>query len=621
MWEPEFSNKRLWKEESNERVSIASQMYSGDVSQTLLVYWREHCHECAPPECYHTCALYEQRQDKRCVRVKYGIYQNQSFDGLFRFGADVRFKRWARLGTMLYPVMLSPQSHRLLQKLDNGASVLVRTVFALTNPLNPNEWLHIKYHNPQRLLHKTYAYLREKMLWHLCSGRRPLLPDSFFIECFSYAQYPFRMQIEYTGHSNRFRESVEIAPGFNQKEIPFQKIVSDSKILQGSIVIYPENDLDVRVVFTWLDFVRKKEQRITVLQNPAEKVKCVAWDLDNTLWKGILIEDGADRVTIGEETLRCIQALDERGILQTIVSKNDHDEAWRVLERHGLQHYFLYPAINWGPKSANLKEIARRINIGIDTFAFIDDSPFERAEVKSVFPQVRIYSEQEIGMLLTHQEFDVPVTEASRVRRLSYLTQMQRERIQEQYSGDLISFLKDCKMNMRIFRPEGTKEITRCLELVQRSNQLNLSSRRYSEEEFKALLTDDGVLCLALHCSDRFGDYGIVGFASVDEKGEIPLLSDFVISCRVAQKRVEHAFLYWLARRERVCGKSELRAELIKTKKNGPLVGVFRELPFVEAGEGNDRLIFRLPLANPLQSEQIIAIQDQTEFSAPSEQH
>src|SRR3990167_1597589 len=203
----------------------------------------------------------------------------------------------------------------------------------------------------------------------------------------------------------------------------------------------------------------------------------------------------------------------------------------------GLQDYFLF-AIHWGPKSESLKEIARRLNINLDTFVLIDDSPFERAEVQSALPQVRVYSVEQIPKLLSYSEFDVPITEMSKTRRASYLAEIKRDRVKESFSGDYESFLRSCQMQLRIFILEEEKHILRCLELIQRSNQLNLSARRYTEEQFRQLLSDKRVLNIALGCKDKFGDYGIVGFASVAEKDGIPVLQDLVLSCRVAQKRV-----------------------------------------------------------------------------------
>ena len=120
---------------------------------------------------------------------------------------------------------------------------------------------------------------------------------------------------------------------------------------------------------------------------PAPKVKCVAWDLDNTLWEGILVESDPSRIYIKSDVIRLIKSFDVRGIIQTIVSKNDHDLALKVLKQNKISDYFIYPAINWGQKSKNLSTIAKNINIDLNTFALIDDSEFERFEVKNSLPQ------------------------------------------------------------------------------------------------------------------------------------------------------------------------------------------------------------------------------------------
>ncbi|MFP4162739.1 MAG: HAD-IIIC family phosphatase [Chitinispirillaceae bacterium] len=594
MWELEFADRKKWETEKKRAEKFISRVRAEDVKAVQLLYWREHCLECAPPDCYHTCSLYEKRRDKRCVRVSYGIYPNRDFPGALGFGADVRFKKWAKLGSTLYPSVLPADRLRLFQKIDIITSKLVNALFYLTNPFNPLEWFRVKFHNPQRLLFKIQTFLREKLLRCL-SIQKSAQVDCFLIECFSFEETSFNLILEYKNIPFIFRESVRIAKGYNCFEIPAERFKKNG-VSEGSITVYPENDLEARVVFTWLDMVKKKAVAPVSASapgnefRPAQKVKCVAWDLDNTLWKGVLINKGKDNVSIPREHIELIRNLDERGIIQTVVSKNDHEEAWSVLERHGIADYFIFPAVNWAPKSSNLKQIADRININLDTFALVDDSSFERAEVHSSLPQVRLYSEEEIARILSYEEFDVPVTEASRQRRKSYLVQIQREKVQEQYSGDYKSFLRDCRMHLRVFSPRQEKHVSRCLELVQRSNQLNLSTRRYSGEEFENLLNTDGMLCVALHCSDRFGDYGIIGFASVDEREKVPVIKDLVISCRVAQKMVEHTFIEWLGKKEKAKGFSALGASLIKTRKNGPLVKVFDEMPF-EKNEGSGGVI------------------------------
>ena len=155
------------------------------------------------------------------------------------------------------------------------------------------------------------------------------------------------------------------------------------------------------------------------------------------------------------ETVACIRALDERGILQTIVSKNDWEQAWAAIEALELGEYFLHPAINWGQKSESLKEISRRLNIGLNTFALVDDSPFERGEVSAALPQVRVYPETEICELLRLAEFDVPVTEASRRRRQSYREEHTRQEIRAAFTGDYTTFARIVHNEARTLRFTG----------------------------------------------------------------------------------------------------------------------------------------------------------------------
>lgn len=162
----------------------------------------------------------------------------------------------------------------------------------------------------------------------------------------------------------------------------------------------------------WCDFV---QGNAIESEKPAEKVKCVVWDLDNTLWNGTLIEtDNPEDLKIRPGVLEIIHELDQRGIIQSIASKNDMDVAWPVVEKLGIAEYFLYPQIHWNAKSDSIRQIAKALNIGIDTFAFIDDSNFERMQVQSALPQVRVYDEKELQNILQRPEFKVMVTEESK---------------------------------------------------------------------------------------------------------------------------------------------------------------------------------------------------------------
>jgi FkbH-like protein len=609
MYQFDWVSRELW---SQEKIKIPARDPESheSIRAAMLLHWQEHCVECALPLCYSYCSLYVPRKDRHCARFTYGIARNRDFSGLLSCGADLRFRRWGKLETVLTGRYLPLSGIRLLDKTERVATAIVGALAGLFSGIDP-----------KRHLHRGYYIIRRFFLENL--GRPGIACDEFLIVCYSFQQESCRLIVEVKKESDvLYRESLELTFGLNRfsLRIPLPSIFS--RKVEYRMMVYPDNDRELRVAFTWLDFVVHRAPQAATLPasgghtqvgrqaSAAEKVKCVAWDLDNTLWQGTLIEDGKENIQIRPESEQLVRWLDERGILQTVVSKNQHDDAMEVLTRRGLDKFFLYPAINWGPKSENLKQIADRLNINIDTFALIDDSAFERREVAGALPMVRVYSDNNLAELRGLPEFDVPVTDASRMRRNSYLTEMQREKVKEIFGRDHIEFLRSCQLKLRLFRPGSRMEIDRCLELVQRSNQLNLSGRRYSAEQFAALLADRDTLCVAMACEDRFGDYGIVGFASIDLRAERPVARDFVLSCRVAQKHVEHAFYGWLGNRLRQQGATSLSVELVKSARNGPLVRVFEEMPFTVAKSDGDAALLLLNLRDGVDHEGIVAVDD-----------
>lgn len=575
-----------------------SRLPRSEVARTALLHWQEHCLECAPPQCYAACSLYVERPDGACARFVYGIRPRPTASGLLGRAADLRFRRWGKLESRLYLGGVAVAAHRRADRLDRLAARSAAALSRLLAPLLPR-------HAPSRWL----AGLRRRVLHRALDGAEADRFDDFVIECVSHHPEPFRLVLEiHDGETLAFRHAVPIEPGSNHHRLPVAGMRLPRGGSEAKISVYPENDTEAHLVFLWLDFVAYAERPAAGGARAAEKVKCVAWDLDNTLWRGTLAESGDEDLPLVPEAVALVRALDERGVLQTIVSKNNHDDAWPHLEAAGLAEYFLSPAINWGQKSQNLRQVAEALDLGVDSFALIDDSEFERHEVASALPQVRVYAESEIPQLLARPEFDVPTTEMSRKRRETYRANAARVRASETFAGDYEAFLRSCGMRMHIFVPREPAAVERCLELIQRSNQLNLSTRRYGREEIEALLADEGVGCFAFDCEDRFGAYGIVGFASVDEKRDPPTLLDFVLSCRVARKRVEHTFFQWLADREAARGCTRLRADLIRTAKNAALFRVFDETPFRTVDEAGEQRHLELDLRERVVPEPVIDV-------------
>src|SRR5439155_13254080 len=151
--------------------------------------------------------------------------------------------------------------------------------------------------------------------------------------------------------------------------------------------------------------------------------KCVVWDLDNTIWRGTLAEEGLEGLTLNPTIRRTVDELDRRGILQSVASKNDPEPALAALEAFGLRDYFLFPQIGWTPKSAAIERIAQLLDIGLDTFVFVDDQAFERGEVREMLPVVTVLSDADLPTLLENPLFQVPITKESVARRSMYLAE------------------------------------------------------------------------------------------------------------------------------------------------------------------------------------------------------
>ncbi len=609
MFEFDWGAKKIW---SNEPISLRARESSLEkaVKSAMLLEWEEHCVECAVPHCYASCSLYAARRDGKCARLVYGIVRNRSFRGLLRCGADLRFRRWAKLEATLTGRFLSVRSIRFLDNIDHLITLIVGCIANLISTISP-----------QRRLNSMWRRCREEAIKRV--GRRKGACDQFAIECYSFEPEPWRMIVELRKQSVPvYRESLRLQFGYNSFSMRIPLPVHAENWSDYKLMAYPDENREIRAVFTWLDFVVLFRRSLSasspgtrsdaeaMLVAPATKAKCVAWDLDNTLWEGTLIEDGCSKIKLRREAVDLIRWLDERGIMQTIVSKNDHDQAMEALRRFGIDEYFLYPAINWGSKSANLRQIADRLNINLDTFALIDDSEFERNEVAAALPMVRLYRETALEGLKHLPEFDVPITAASALRRRSYLTEMKRERAKETFGTDYLEFLRSCQLKLRTRAPARESEKARCLELIQRSNQLNLSSRRYTAEEFANLLANPRMLNVAMQCEDRFGDYGIVGFASVDLGGQEPVMRDFVLSCRVAQKHVEHAFYAWLGARMKERGARRLLVWLVKTDRNTPLVKVFEDMPFRQIGADASAALLALDLDSAPSADGVVTVDD-----------
>jgi len=516
-----------------------------DIELIAPLFWADHCLECSPPACYASCEMFEANEIGRCKRVDY--MELGTIPGFDFPAAHLRFRKWAKLrcpytSSIVHTAegfLADNRRHEkqlaLTRKLDSAS---------LSAPLS------LRY-PASRLLHHRYI----KKYWPLPDQRSAARELCLVFWAVKPVQGSRLILDSYDFDDMLLTRNVyAVREGLNVWRVPTEKLRRQGEPV-FALELFPSDDEALEVYMLFSDLVSFKAGSAFAnpaqpKKQPAKKVKCVAWDLDNTLWDGILGEDGLDGVTLREGAADVIRQLDERGILNTVCSKNDEALARAALEKFGLWEYFLYPRINWKPKSGNLAEIAKRLNINIDTFAFVDDSAFERAEVESALGCVRIYADSEVEKLLSLPEFDVPVTEDSKKRRSFYMAEAQRQdAFTESDGGNYRSFILSCAFEIDIARCTSDEDIKRCHELLMRTNQLNASTNRIPYDEFRAIAEDPEKLVLRVRCRDKYGEYGTVGCLILEKRADTLLCTDFVISCRVAKKKVESAVILRLMER------------------------------------------------------------------------
>ncbi|MCK4761145.1 MAG: amino acid adenylation domain-containing protein [Candidatus Aminicenantes bacterium] len=336
--------------------------------------------------------------------------------------------------------------------------------------------------------------------------------------------------------------------------------------------------------------------------------KVIVLDCDNTLWRGICGEDGAEGVKI-DGPYRALQQfmLDryEEGFLLALCSKNNEADVWEVFEKNpGMvlrKEHLVGWRINWQPKSGNLKELAVELNLGSDSFIFLDDSGVECTEVSSRCPEVLTLrlpgNPESIPLFLAHTwAFDkLKVTGEDRSRTQLYRAEKKRKEV-EQESLTLDGFLKglELKISMNFMEPG---QVERVSQLTRRTNQFNLSTIRRREEEILELVKEPGIRCWVIEVSDRFGAYGLVGLVITKEKQESLFVDTFLLSCRVLGRGVEEAILAGLRKYCEERRLVKLEADYYPTKKNKPLFEFLQAEWILEKEHGEERTTFVYPFA------------------------
>ncbi len=328
--------------------------------------------------------------------------------------------------------------------------------------------------------------------------------------------------------------------------------------------------------------------------------KCLVLDLDNTLWGGVLGEEGPRGIQLGEDfpgsAFRAFQrellSLRDRGILLAVCSKNNEAEALETLETHpeGLLRPADFAAlkINWEDKAANLQAIARELGIGTDALAFFDDNPTERDWIRGQMPEVCVIDvpaspSDYVRSLHASGAFDAPhVSAEDRGRADGYRTAREVEQLRAK-SATVEEFLQSLDMVAEI-GPVDAATLPRAAQLMAKTNQFNLTTRRHTEADLLAM-TARGAAALWLRLTDRYGDNGIVGLAiAVPDGPDAFRIDTFLLSCRVIGRQAEIALLSAMLDLLRRRGARRVWGEFIVTKRNSVAADFFARAGFARAG-------------------------------------
>jgi HAD superfamily phosphatase (TIGR01681 family) len=435
MYEREVKHGRTRPLPELELLQHEARAHEPHIQALAILPWEEHCTECAIPACYESCPLYEARSDGRCRRFVDGFVPvHGATPSLQGEMVSVSFKRWAELMAYGNAKLVQVDRVRRLERAVRPAEALGRW--------SPDSRVAIRGRRglTSRLVRRLKLRLAKKSPFGAVDDDPP---DYFLAEIHNPNPFVVNLSLTIRNSDNRsslpFQALLELPPGFGRYDIDAADIaervdLSSDFVIKLSPNITDPKDEGLELLFGTLSFVRDNasgrnaERSSQPLRTTAKRhVKVLAWDLDNTVWDGTLIEDGPGKVTLRPGVLNVIRELDRRGIVNTLVSKNNESDALREVERFGLDKYMVFPSVSWNPKSMSLNELIHQFNVGEDAFAFIDDSPFEREEVKTTLPSVRIYDAADYSQLLDLPEFRPPESSESARRREFYLSQHERQ--------------------------------------------------------------------------------------------------------------------------------------------------------------------------------------------------
>ena len=508
------------------RIDMAGDRRQNEVSSPrprAIDFWEDHCTECGEPDCFRTCPKFRRGAHGRCERV-------------VAEGNMVSFREWGKLELLWSGHLATPDAAvRILSwnRHREGAAKFLQRLFG---------WLPVPYGKGPYGIFRSLRWRKAARL-----SRISQCPGLWIFEARSAKQVSLVFEVRQATKMLLVR-AFDFGPDLRRVEIPLPPVEKGTHFSVRPADGMPAGPIQI-----------VENSLVAGSETP---VKCVAWDLDGTLWKGILSE--GDEVVPFPSAVEAVRLLDGRGIVNSICSKNNPEEAVAKLAELGLAEYFVFPQIGWGPKSDAIVRLAREMNISPDSIVFVDDAEENRREVSDRIPQVRVLSPEDVASVLSGPEFNPPLSAESAARSRRYREEMARRRAASEFGGSAEDFAAASGLEVEILPVEGDR-LDRCLELVQRTNLLNLTGRRYDAKAFSNLLESSE--SAAVRARDAYGDYGTVGF--IAWRGTH--IVECCFSCRIANRGVERRAL------DTIAAGRQFTADIVETPRNEPIRKIVEE--------------------------------------------
>lgn len=482
---------------------------------TAVDFWEDHCVECGESACFRSCEWFLRSDTGRCSRI------DTRDDGW------IKLRHWGKLELLWHGGLADEITAKKLCEWNRRWEARARKWQRRL------QWVKVPYGRGPYGIFRSIRWRKAKKAAKIAKA-----PNKWIFEAKAEATTVLIMEVRDESRRVLTAKRIELTV-----EMQTFEMMLPMQLRAGTLFSLRTSDGSES---GWIKIGRMEigyeEQREAL-------VKCVAWDLDDTVWEGTLAE--GDKLRLNPGIKEQMLALEARGVVNSVISKNDYQSAIAVLKHFGLEELIVFPQISWGAKSLALRNLSKEMNISLGAIALIDDNEHERAEVERELPMVRTFAR-----LGESEQYGID-NGLGAERRRYYREEMQRRvLVRSEFDGDAEAFLKASELKVELSKITGANR-DRCKELVNRTNQLTISGRRYGEQDFEDLL----IRCesRAVSASDKYGDYGVVGFVA----WSATKVEELVFSCRIAAKGVEERVLATLP--------WGIEIPVVVTEKNKPI--------------------------------------------------